>query len=108
MELTCRSCVSPYNPRETQMSHYKPLQPVPPFALPLEGRLLAHRRLLVELLRQLPDDRRKELLDWLDDRSIYQDGQEDPGAVPGEGIELELARADEFQVLKRLVQAVEP
>ena len=44
------------------------------------------------------------MLDWLDERAIYQDGQEDPGAVPGEGIELELARADEFQVLRRLMR----
>lgn len=41
---------------------------------------------------------------WLHDRAIYRGGQEDPGAAPGDGIELELARADEFQVLKRLVQ----
>lgn len=84
------------------MSRETPLHPIPPFALPLEGRLLAHRRLLVELLRSLPSARRAELMAWLDERSIYQDGQEDPGAVPGEGIELELARADEFQVLRRL------
>jgi hypothetical protein len=92
----------PSRPRETTMSQHKPLQPVPPFALPFEGRLLAHRRLLVELLKSLSADRQAELMDWLDERAIYQDGQEDPGAVPGEGIELELARADEFQVLKRL------
>jgi hypothetical protein len=87
------------------MSQVKPIRPVPPFSLPLEGRILAHRRLLVELMRNLPEDRRTELLDWLEDRAIYRDGQEDPGAVPGEGVELELARADEFQVLKRLVEA---
>jgi hypothetical protein len=84
------------------MSRKKPLPPVTPFNLSLEGRLLAHRRLLVELLRSLPPPRQAELMDWLDDRAIYQDGQEDPGAVPGEGIELELARADEFQLLRRL------
>lgn len=86
------------------MSEQKSFRPVPPFSLPLEGRLLAHRRLLVELLRNLPAGRRAEMLDWLDERAIYKDGQEDPGAVPGEGIELELARADEFQVLRRLVR----
>lgn len=84
------------------MSQQQSLQPVPPFMLPLEGRLLAHRRLLVELLRALPDNRQAEMMDWLEERAIYQDGQEDPGAVTGAGIELELARADEFQVLKRL------
>jgi hypothetical protein len=90
------------------MLREKPLHPVPPFNLPLEGRILAHRRLLVELLRSLPETRRAELMDWLEDRAIYQDGQEDPGAVPGEGIELELARADEFQILKRLCTRLDP
>lgn len=90
------------------MSREKPLHPVTPFDLPLEGRLLAHRRLLVELLRSLPPPRQAELMDWLDERAIYQDGQEDPGAVPGEGIELELARADEFQLLKRLCSRQDP
>jgi hypothetical protein len=85
------------------MSSRKPLDSGNPFSLPLEGRLLAHRRLLVELLRNLPQGRRQEMLDWIDERALYRDGQEDPGAVPGEGIEIELARADEFQVLKRLV-----
>jgi hypothetical protein len=56
----------------------------------------------VELLRLLSADRRAELMDWIDERALYQDGQEDPGAVPGDGIEIELARADEFQVLRRL------
>lgn len=86
------------------MSEQRSFKPVPPFSLPLEGRLLAHRRILVELLRHLPEERRAEMLEWMDERAIYQDGQEDPGAVPGEGIELELARADEFQVLKRLMR----
>jgi hypothetical protein len=87
------------------MSQFKAFKTVPPFSLPLEGRILAHRRLLVELLRGLPDDRRSQMLDWLDERALYQDGQEDPGAVPGDGIELELARADEFQILKKLVRS---
>jgi hypothetical protein len=87
------------------MSEFKSFRPVPPFSLPLEGRILAHRRLLVELLRALPEDRRAEMMAFLDDRALFRDGQEDPGAVPGEGVELELARADEFQVLKRLLRS---
>jgi hypothetical protein len=82
------------------MSREKPIRSVTPFDLPLEGRLLAHRRLLVELLRSLPLPRQAALMDWLDDRAIYQDGQE--------GIELELARADEFQLLKRLCSRLDP
>lgn len=90
------------------MSNLKSHRPVPPFSLPLEGRLLAHRRILVELLRDLPPARRAEMLDWLDEGAIYRVLDVDPGAAsgegPGEGIEQELARADEFQVLRRLVR----
>ncbi len=85
------------------MSVETPLLPVAPFVLPLEGRLLAHRRLLVEILRILPDDRHKHLVDWIDDRTRYQHVGQAPGSLPGDGVDLELARADEFQVLKRLV-----
>ncbi|WP_374374376.1 hypothetical protein [Tabrizicola sp.] len=74
-------------------------------ALSLEGRILAHRRLLVELLRRLPDDVRAHLADWLDQHALYQDGQEDPGAVPGDAVALELARADEFRALAEMFSA---
>jgi hypothetical protein len=74
-------------------------------ALSLEGRLLAHRLVLSQLLRHLPGDRYGDLLAWLEERAIYQDGQEDPGAVPGTGLELELARADEFRMLKQLLDS---
>jgi hypothetical protein len=74
-------------------------------ALSLEGRLLAHRLVLSALLRLLPEARRGELLVWLEERALYQDGQEDPGAVPGTGLELELARADEFRMLKQLLES---
>lgn len=78
---------------------------LPAFALSLEGRILAHRSLLVELLRHLPEDRFLHLMDWMEERTQLLDGQEDPGAVPGPGVGLELARADEFRTLKRLVEA---
>lgn len=94
------------------MSNLKPHRPAPPFSLPLEGRLLAHRRILVELVRDLPPARRAEMLDWLDEGAIYRVLDVDSGAASGEGpeegpeeeIEQELARADEFQVLRRLVR----
>lgn len=85
------------------MSRHKPMRPVPPFSLPLEGRLLAHRRLLVELLRDLKPTRRDEMMAWIDDRALYHEPTE--AIATGDEVELELARADEFQVLRRMVQA---
>lgn len=70
--------------------------------LPLEGRLLAHRRLLVKLVALL--ERNHDLVDWLEERSVYRDGQEDPGAVGGAGLELELALVDEYRLLKLMVE----
>lgn len=87
------------------MSEFRSFRPVAPFALPLEGRILAHRRLLVELLRALPKERYEEMLTWLDDNRLYRTDQEDSGATLGDGIELELARADEVQVLRRMIEA---
>jgi hypothetical protein len=75
------------------------------FSLSLEGRLLAHRSLLVELMQRLPTDRIDELMEWMEDRTLLHDGQEDPAAVPSAGVELELARADEFRMLSRLAKA---
>lgn len=78
--------------------------PVPPFSLPVEGRLLAHRRLLVELLRALPDNRKVEMMEWMDERALYRHRLDAPVIDNGE-IELELARADEFQILKRMTKS---
>ncbi len=64
----------------------------------LEGRLLAHRRILQLMVSALTGtpagDRIRELLA---ERSTLQDGQEDPGAVETAGMALELALADEFR-----------
>jgi len=73
-------------------------------ATSLEGRLLAHRRILALLLGQLPKDQKQALLLWLSDRSILQDGQEDPGAVPAAEHAIGFALADEFRCLQRLIE----
>lgn len=69
----------------------------------LEGRLLAHRRLLALILQSLPDPRREALHDWLVGRSILHDGQEDPGAVPTEANAIALAVADEYRLLAEML-----
>ena len=64
----------------------------------MEGQLLAHRRILQlivgELVGTAAGERIEELLR---ERSMLQDGQEDPGAVETLGVGLELAVAEEFR-----------
>lgn len=62
----------------------------------LEGRLIAHRKLLARLLAASPEAVRAEIGAWLSGRETLSDGQEDPGAVPGDGLALELALSDEL------------
>lgn len=66
----------------------------------LEGRLIAHRKLLVRLMAMLATDQRQRIDDWLENASIVHDGQEDPVAIPDEGAALELAMADELRLLR--------
>ncbi len=68
----------------------------------LEGRLLAHRKLLARLLAGSPGPLRAAIGEWLAEQEILNDGQEDPGAVPGEGLALELALSDELRRISRL------
>ena len=64
----------------------------------LEGRLLAHRRTLQLILGELAGSLAGERVDsLLRERSMLQDGQEDPGAVETAGMGLELAVAEEFR-----------
>ncbi len=66
----------------------------------LEGRLIAHRRILMRVLAGLSENLRADLLDWLEERAVPHDGQEDPGAVPSEGAALELALSDEMRLMR--------
>jgi hypothetical protein len=63
-----------------------------------EGRLLAHRRILQLILRELAGSSAgTRVAALLRDRSTMQDGQEDPGAVETDGMGIELAVAEEFR-----------
>lgn len=66
----------------------------------VEGRLLAHRHILQIILRELADTPAGDRIAQLcQERSLLQDGQEDPGAVATEGLGTELAVAEEFRVI---------
>jgi hypothetical protein len=65
----------------------------------LEGRLLAHRKILARLIAALPVEVSGDLTAWLEERSVLHDGQEDPGSIPTEGLQLELSLADEIATI---------
>ncbi|WP_323718094.1 hypothetical protein [Paracoccus aminovorans] len=65
----------------------------------LEGRLIAHRRMLTQLLDLSPAAVRGAMLDWLAEREVMPDGQEDPGVLDAEGAALELALSDEMRLV---------
>lgn len=69
----------------------------------LEARTIAHRRLLAKLVDLLGPTERDVLLQWIDDRQILHDGQEDPSAIPSEAAVLPLSIATEFQEIRALI-----
>lgn len=70
----------------------------------LEARLVAQRRLLARLVAALDPEARQPVMDWLGARETLRDGQEDPGAVPAEGMGQALAVSDEFRMILRLTR----
>lgn len=69
----------------------------------LEGRLMAHRALIARLIAMLSPDQRSVMDDWLTERNVMSDGQEDPGAVPDLGAATELALADEMRLIQERI-----
>ena len=75
----------------------------------LEGRLLAHRRILQLLLgASAGTPAGDRALALLRERSTLQDGQEDPGAVENPALGVELAVAEEFRLLVEGIPALGP
>lgn len=66
----------------------------------LEGRLMAHRALIAQVIGLLDPDRQQALRDWITQRNVMSDGQEDPGAVPDFAATIELAQADEMRLIQ--------
>lgn len=68
----------------------------------VEGRLLAQRKVLAQMLaRMLQQDGGRDLRDALDALSVMQDHQEDPGAVPDGAEIIEGAIAVEIREIVR-------
>lgn len=64
-----------------------------------DPKLIAYRKLFAALPDLLDDGSMVRLRDWLEQRQVFLDGQEDPGAVPTEGLGEELAIANSFAAL---------
>ena len=67
----------------------------------LEGRVLAHRQILGAILAEM---RAREggagpVEQLLESRSLFQSGEEDPGAVPDPGIAIEAALSEEMRLV---------
>lgn len=62
-----------------------------------DPRLTAYAKLIDALPGLLDAEGRAAVCDWLSERQILRDGQEDPGAVIVEGLEIELAIAEAFR-----------
>lgn len=73
----------------------------------LEGVLMAHRKIIAMIVAQAGQSS-PNLIDALRSRTITLDGQEDPGAVPAEGLAQELEIAEEMRRILSIVEATRP
>ena len=73
-----------------------------------DARLMAYGKLVDALPGLLNAEGRHSLCGWLAERQVLHDGQEDPGAVPVEGLETELAIAQVFRELAERMNCQAP
>lgn len=73
----------------------------------LEGRLNAHRELMITWLAAMMggEETTKALLGRLSEDATFKDHEEDPGIVPGEGLAIESAAARETHSILEAARA---
>lgn len=71
----------------------------------LEGMLIAHRKILAQIVTLMQEQGDTSFIYKLDERSVMRDGQEDPGAVPTDGVATGLAIAEEVSRIVSLARA---
>ena len=73
----------------------------------LEGRLNAHRELMIDLLAAFMggQNRMDEFLRRLSEDASFKDHEEDPGIVPSEGIAIQNAAASEIRSILEAARA---
>ena len=71
----------------------------------LEGMMIAHRKILADMIARMEPDAATDLLAKFENRETLQDGQEDPGAVPTDGLGTGLAISEETTRVISLARA---
>ena len=71
----------------------------------VEGRLIAHRQLLSLIVAALSKTSQAgDILAFLEERSVFQGNEEDPGAVPSAENAIALALAEELRLVAERAQ----
>ena len=71
----------------------------------IEGRLNAHREILISLLTSARPDSTLELLRGLEEEVMMRDGAEDPGLTPSAGIARGGEKSDEIRHILETAKA---
>ncbi|MGE7367484.1 hypothetical protein ACQKKX_00225 [Neorhizobium sp. NPDC001467] len=73
----------------------------------LEGRLNAHRELMISWLAAMMggEETTRALLQRLSEDATFKDHEEDPGIAPGEGFAIETATARESRTILEAARA---
>lgn len=72
----------------------------------VEGRLIAHRQLLSLIVAGLGAPNEDQIWDFLEERSVFQDAEEDPGVLPSPAHGIQLALADELRLISEKARAL--
>ena len=65
----------------------------------IEGRLIAQRKVLARILARVCEPDGRTLLNAFEADGVFQDHQEDPGAVPDSAFAIEAGMADEMRLI---------
>lgn len=72
----------------------------------IEARINAHREILITLMSaMIRDGRYDKVLAEIEEETVFQDGEEDPGVVPSKAFASEHHAADEIRLMLEAARA---